>query len=63
MEREILLWKEKHCNNLLGLERESPECLLDLFKDVIDDDIEEKDTNDCRVVMGKMKRYCIDEVT
>jgi len=24
---------------------------------------EEGDANDCRVVMGKMKRYCIGEVT
>ena len=51
---------------------------LAMFKDVIDDDgfyvfkalsyteeeqEEEEDANDCHVVMGKMKRYCIDEVT
>ena len=45
-----------------------------MFKDVIDDDglykgfkalsyTEEEDANDCRVVMGKMKRHFIDEVT
>jgi len=44
-----------------------------MFKDVVDDDglsvikalsyTEEADANDCRVVMGKMKRYCIGEVT
>jgi len=43
-----------------------------MFKDVIDDDgllvfktfsyTEEEDANDCRVVMGKIKRYCIGEV-
>jgi len=44
-----------------------------MFKDDIDDDglykvfkafyTEEEDANDCRVVMGKMKRYCIGEAT
>jgi len=44
-----------------------------MFKDVMDDDglkafkalsyTEEEDANDCCVVMEKMKRYCIGEVT
>jgi len=44
-----------------------------MFKDVIDDDglkvfkalsyTEEEIANNCRVVMGKIKRYCIVEVT
>ena len=43
-----------------------------MFKDVFDDDgllvfkplsYVAEDANDCRVVMGKIKRYCIDEVT
>jgi len=55
------------------LEQESPEYQLANSKDIIDDDglkvfkalsyTEEEDANDYRVVMRKMKRYCIGEVT
>ena len=62
------LWKEKYNNYFFisQLDRESPEYQLALFKHGIGNDglkvIKGENTNNWRVVMGKMEKHCIGEV-